>query len=376
MFSVETLSKPGAMNVDASAGRRRPSKMDINFLVSLEHPQIDECECASTSRRDSACCLPSPTSTHSSPTVIGRAAPMCVSPSTLPAPNVHTLFHSPPATPATACTPHTPESPFRLPPPVTSPMQRRPSNFDFSVNAKQWQEVPILPPTPARSPVLSASETNNSSRATSEQPPANIPAKPKRRRATPQQLLVLNQVFKQTFFPSTELRLRLARQLSMTPRAVQIWFQNKRQGWRTRHGTAAYPPRNSTANLQKVEGILSSDDRDSSSSSDEDDMEVDENTYTSKHSSISAPSISSPFSSSTHSLPIPPAAETYTPTYTHHYILSTTSYPFAPASCPPTFQQEWQQHHRRSETPCSDCSQCGISPSPSPGPYRSFPYQC
>ncbi|CEP11144.1 hypothetical protein [Parasitella parasitica] len=60
------------------------------------------------------------------------------------------------------------------------------------------------------------------------------PVKPKRRRASPHQLSVLNRVFEQTFFPSTELRMELGKQLGMSPRTVQIWFQNKRQSIRTR----------------------------------------------------------------------------------------------------------------------------------------------
>ncbi|KAI8909352.1 hypothetical protein DFJ77DRAFT_118939 [Powellomyces hirtus] len=58
--------------------------------------------------------------------------------------------------------------------------------------------------------------------------------KPKRRRATPAQVLSLTTVFKQTNFPSTEHRARLAKELNMTPRAVQIWFQNRRQAARSR----------------------------------------------------------------------------------------------------------------------------------------------
>lgn len=59
--------------------------------------------------------------------------------------------------------------------------------------------------------------------------------KPKRKRATSHQVNRLNEVFAQTFFPSSELRLSLALDLGMTPRTVQIWFQNKRQGWRSEH---------------------------------------------------------------------------------------------------------------------------------------------
>lgn len=54
--------------------------------------------------------------------------------------------------------------------------------------------------------------------------------RPKRKRATPSQLLILTQIYEQTDgFPSTELRKQLALQLGLTPRTVQIWFQNKRQ---------------------------------------------------------------------------------------------------------------------------------------------------
>ncbi|KAG5370451.1 Homeobox-leucine zipper protein [Yarrowia sp. E02] len=59
--------------------------------------------------------------------------------------------------------------------------------------------------------------------------------KPKRRRATSYQVARLNEVFEQTFFPSSEQRLDLAKELNMTPRIVQIWFQNKRQGWKSEH---------------------------------------------------------------------------------------------------------------------------------------------
>ncbi|RIA87990.1 homeobox domain-containing protein, partial [Glomus cerebriforme] len=58
--------------------------------------------------------------------------------------------------------------------------------------------------------------------------------KAKRKRANANQLKVLNQVFQHTFFPSTELRIQLGKQLGMSPRTVQIWFQNKRQSWRSK----------------------------------------------------------------------------------------------------------------------------------------------
>jgi homeobox protein YOX1/YHP1 len=56
--------------------------------------------------------------------------------------------------------------------------------------------------------------------------------KKKRKRADAAQLKVLNETYARTAFPSTEERAALAKQLDMTPRSVQIWFQNKRQSMR------------------------------------------------------------------------------------------------------------------------------------------------
>ncbi|KAK9451583.1 uncharacterized protein V1518DRAFT_408954 [Limtongia smithiae] len=85
--------------------------------------------------------------------------------------------------------------------------------------------------------------------------------KPKRKRATPFQANRLEEVLQQTLFPTTEQRLELARELGMTPRTVQIWFQNRRQAWRAErrrrpattigadahssHSTGAYSDRDS-----------------------------------------------------------------------------------------------------------------------------------
>ncbi|KAJ7891026.1 hypothetical protein B0H13DRAFT_1626084 [Mycena leptocephala] len=70
-------------------------------------------------------------------------------------------------------------------------------------------------------------------------PPTPPPASPigsdepavkkKLKRADAAQLRVLNEAYAQTAFPSTEERLALAKALDMSPRSVQIWFQNKRQ---------------------------------------------------------------------------------------------------------------------------------------------------
>jgi hypothetical protein len=73
------------------------------------------------------------------------------------------------------------------------------------------------------------------------------PIKAKRRRANAKQLEVLNRVFDRTFFPSTQMRAELGRQLGMSPRTVQIWFQNRRQAMRTRERQRLIRLRNNEA---------------------------------------------------------------------------------------------------------------------------------
>ncbi|RKO90758.1 hypothetical protein BDK51DRAFT_18117, partial [Blyttiomyces helicus] len=53
--------------------------------------------------------------------------------------------------------------------------------------------------------------------------------KAKRKRPSVEQVKVLSLVFDRTFFPQTDLRQALARELDMCPRSIQVWFQNKRQ---------------------------------------------------------------------------------------------------------------------------------------------------
>ncbi|KAI9276679.1 Homeodomain-like protein [Phascolomyces articulosus] len=80
-------------------------------------------------------------------------------------------------------------------------------------------------------PIWALKSEDPSFSSSSSTPP---PLKAKRRRANAKQLEVLNRVFDRTVFPSTQLRAELGRQLGMSPRTVQIWFQNRRQAIRTR----------------------------------------------------------------------------------------------------------------------------------------------
>jgi hypothetical protein len=57
----------------------------------------------------------------------------------------------------------------------------------------------------------------------------SLDSMPKRKRASAHQKAVLMHVFKKNRFPETSLRIKLAKELGMTPRSVQVWFQNQRQ---------------------------------------------------------------------------------------------------------------------------------------------------
>ncbi|WWD20344.1 hypothetical protein CI109_104820 [Kwoniella shandongensis] len=59
-----------------------------------------------------------------------------------------------------------------------------------------------------------------------------------RKRADDGQLAILNKVFENTWYPSTEERDDLARKLGMTSRSVQIWFQNRRRAIKVDHQSA------------------------------------------------------------------------------------------------------------------------------------------
>src|SRR5689334_17294473 len=52
--------------------------------------------------------------------------------------------------------------------------------------------------------------------------------KSKRHRTSPNQLRILEEIYAKEKMPSQNLRESLAKQLGMTTRRVQVWFQNKR----------------------------------------------------------------------------------------------------------------------------------------------------
>ena len=75
---------------------------------------------------------------------------------------------------------------------------------------------------------------------------------PSKRRLRPndEQCEILWKTFNQNPLPSSALRQKLANQLGMTPRAIQIWFQNRRQWFRTK-GVADMNSKNGPRSLKK-----------------------------------------------------------------------------------------------------------------------------
>ncbi|KAJ9122582.1 hypothetical protein QFC22_002011 [Naganishia vaughanmartiniae] len=63
----------------------------------------------------------------------------------------------------------------------------------------------------------------------------------KRRRTSPEELKILEDAYLVNTLPSSEDRTRLAERTGMTPRAVQIWFQNKRQTEKRKLTQSMYP---------------------------------------------------------------------------------------------------------------------------------------
>jgi hypothetical protein len=57
----------------------------------------------------------------------------------------------------------------------------------------------------------------------------NNVSKKSRARTTPEQLYHLQALFQITTLPTQQQRQLLGSQIGMTPRAVQVWFQNRRQ---------------------------------------------------------------------------------------------------------------------------------------------------
>ncbi|KIL62522.1 hypothetical protein M378DRAFT_12738 [Amanita muscaria Koide BX008] len=112
------------------------------------------------------------------------------------------------------------------------------TNLSTSSRAAVFGELDTQRPEPTPSSPYNGSTNTAAQASSSASPPAQSATteeptiKKKRKRADANQLRVLNDTYARTAFPSTEERLHLAKILDMSPRSVQIWFQNKRQSMR------------------------------------------------------------------------------------------------------------------------------------------------
>ncbi|KAF9788003.1 hypothetical protein BJ322DRAFT_597626 [Thelephora terrestris] len=130
-------------------------------------------------------------------------------------------------------TPHAPSSPS-----TSASPQRRPSepNQDRRMHS------------PSSSSQGDAADTEMDSGHTSAQLPGQLqsqdpPQKKKRTRTltTPHQSAVLHALLAQSRFPTTAMREEVGRQIGLSARKVQIWFQNQRQKARRPQGQNAAP---------------------------------------------------------------------------------------------------------------------------------------
>lgn len=84
--------------------------------------------------------------------------------------------------------------------------------------------------------------------------------KRKRHRTSPEQLMILEQMFKGNRTPDFETRAKLSKQLGMTPRRIQIWFQNKRAKMKKiQQEDYGFGPDNGNVELQNNDSPSSSD---------------------------------------------------------------------------------------------------------------------
>jgi len=109
------------------------------------------------------------------------------------------------------------------------------SGVDLSVNASP--DIISAQSSPSDRSVIAADDGSDEEQSSTSSEPSDDSEKPskkhkgdtkKRIRTTPDQLRLLEKTYEREKIPSQGLREELAVKLGMTPRRVQVWFQNKR----------------------------------------------------------------------------------------------------------------------------------------------------
>ncbi|KAK7472661.1 hypothetical protein VKT23_000774 [Stygiomarasmius scandens] len=148
-------------------------------------------------------------------------------------PNASGGIRSPAASYPHSYTPYSTANPAASYPGYDMPM----TDVRHPVQSQSIHQTPgSVLPTDARSDSSYGRPPNPSSYNSPPISPTSAEQEPtikkKRKRADAAQLKILNETYARTAFPSTEERQALAKELDMSARSVQIWFQNKRQSMR------------------------------------------------------------------------------------------------------------------------------------------------
>ncbi|KAL7750437.1 hypothetical protein RI367_004211 [Sorochytrium milnesiophthora] len=234
--------------------------------------------------------------------------------------------------------------------------------------------TPAPPTTPRTASFMSAPTSAQHDVFFVQDKDRDLSAKRPRTVMSAYQTAVLKRILAVTAFPSTELREKLAKALEMTPRTVQIWFQNQRQKAKAKSSSSSTIANAATSSSSTVSssalglGLVQQQQHQQHSLSL---VNNNNNPLINHHRRSSLPDAAyAPPSSATLPtlLPVPHTATTASFPFSHHasYLDSPTS----PSIHTRHHQQQQQQQQRRNMR--SHFRPIAIAPS-TPLPYASTP---
>lgn len=121
-------------------------------------------------------------------------------------------------------------APMTNPGPVATTQNPMNQPLDAGVLPSNNYAQPSIFPTPANTQSAPTSSSNSNYQRQQQQQQQHGESAPprKRTRATPEQLAVLEKTFSVNPSPNNRIREQLSRELGMSERSIQIWFQNRR----------------------------------------------------------------------------------------------------------------------------------------------------
>ncbi|KAJ3043831.1 hypothetical protein HDV00_004239 [Rhizophlyctis rosea] len=169
---------------------------------------------------------------------------------------------------ATTTAPTTPQPVLQHPPPQSTPQPQPPQPFPPLTHHLLQQlttpqhlprplpqltthPTPPQPPTDTPNPAFKKLKWFTSTQQHFNPDDSTPLDRKRRRRTTKNEQDILEAVFRETPLPNAALREQLANETGMTPRGVQVWFQNRRQSLKKKiaeriQKERSKPPRNST----------------------------------------------------------------------------------------------------------------------------------